>query len=279
MKNAIFVSLHGLLIGICFVLGLVGYFQYYNTKYGFKTIQEKTKPLISTQEYTYLNSVVVGVLNDSFNYLNITDKIELSEEGKMATAAKVLYLTNSFNPKATFKDEVKEGIVDEANTLFDTKITYKDFKINYSKEYCGTGGFDSSTGKVTSSLTTASNACSLPYIIFEPTKAKLVNDTYIVKVYTAFIKESNATITTSCSKNQTSYNKIISAYSDADYKVFIYSTEVHACCTGNACNSYGEYQNREKILAAARNNNSYYKFYFIKDNDHFVLEQIKKGDV
>lgn len=279
-KNMGYIVFNVIVITILLSLGTYGYLNKdTSTKETKKEVNTSTNTL-SSEDKTYLKNVAVSIFNDSFEFLTFKsdESVIISEEGKITSAAKTMYLSGTLATTKKLTEDEKQMVVTNANTTFNSSVTFKDFTINYSNEYCGIGGYSSSKGTLDITDNTGSGKCSLPFMVFKIGDVKLTNDTYTVKVYNAFVEQEDITADKTCKQTEESYSKIIKAYGDYNKKDNIYNSKVVGCCTKGTCETAAIYGEKDKIMNVAEDNSSYYTLSFKKTNNNFTLEDIIKAE-
>ncbi len=271
-----------LLIVALLVLGLYGYLNKSNNYSSKKEINNKqvTNNKLTTDDKAYLKNVAISIFNDSFKFLTFKsdEGIIISEEGKITSTAKTMYLNGSLNTTKKMDDTIKKSIVTNTKTLFNSDVTFKDFTINYSNDYCGIGGYNSNSGELKDTDNNSSGKCSLPFMVFEVGSASYKDNVYSIKVYNAFVEQEQITASKECKTNEEGFSKLLKGYSDYFKKENIYNSKVVGCCTKGTCETAAIYGEKDKIMNIAKENNSYYLLSFTKTNNNFSLESITKAE-
>lgn len=267
-----------LLILDLLIISLIGYTKNKDNNFSKKT-KGNTWKEVNLTDKQYLNNIAIGLFNDAFKYITFENdnKVRISDDGKIITAAKALYLNNELNTKSKINNDTKKQIENKAKEIFGTNVSYTDFKINLSDDYCGTGGYNSKSGLEKDQSTTSSGKCTLPLAIFKTSEAQKSGDDFVLKVYVAFIDQEAVTSANSCKENEESFGNIISAYTDPEKTQSIYATKAIGCCPKGSCVSAGIKNESDKIKKLAEDNDSYYNLYFEKKAEkNFRLKSIKR---
>lgn len=282
MKQKIYIIINLTLIIILMSLGIYGYINKDNNNENNKTVknEKKTSNTLTLNDKTYLSNIATSIFNDSFEFLTFKsdENILISEEGKITSAAKVMYLNGEFNNIKKITKQQQEMIVNKTNEIYNSAVEFKDFTINYSNEYCGVGGYTSNKGVLPEKDTKASGKCTLPFMLFEVNDIKQTSENeYTVKVNNAFVLQEDIKAEQTCKKNEEVYSKIITAFSDNQTKHNIYSTKVSGCCPKGSCETAAIYNEKDKIMNIAEETNSYYNVVFKKENNIFKFKSILKA--
>lgn len=277
-----YIIINIILIILCLSLSILG-MRYKNNNIETETQKKEIKTNaitnLTNEEKNHINNIVISIFNDCRDKITFNkNEIVLSEEAKIISAAKVMYLEGNLNTTKPITKEEKNKVLKTAYELYNSNIQYKDFKINYSNEYCGVGGYNSLTGLEKEHSKKASGKCKEPFIIFETKEIKLSGeDEYTAIVYLAFPTQEDISGDQKCSDGKKSYTKLIKAYSDSGLNNNLYSSKVAGCCIAEECETAAIYNEKDKIMNIITESDNYYKVTFKKKNNIFKLEHIKKS--